>query len=300
MPIWFVYAISAPLVWAIVNHIDKYVVSQYAPNKRPEALIVFCSLISGVTTLFIFSFAPIQAVAWSQAVWAVFAGMLFVAAYIPYLYALQEGETSVVAPLYQMIIPVSYFLGVLLLHETLVLAQIIPSVLVIAGSVLLTIDVKKWVWKGRIFKLMLVACVFLAFNTIIFKHIGLESSFWTASAWEYTGAFLFGLLVLCVPAYRKDFLSFVKEGRGKIVALNFLGEGLNVAGRMFFNFAALLAPIALVYVVSGTQPLFILFYSVLLYLFFPKIQREDFSRDSLALKITAIVLIIIGSVFLFQ
>jgi drug/metabolite transporter (DMT)-like permease len=300
MPIWFIFALAAPMTWALVNHIDKYIISSYAQNKKPEALVVFSALISGLASVLIYFFIPLIHISSTQALFAVFAGILFVSAYIPYMYALQQDEVSIVAPLYQMIAPLSYIMGAIFLHESLSGKQIFASLLIVLGSMLLTLNFdKKLVWKGRIFKLMFFSSLMLASNTVIFKLIGLKSSFWTVSFWEYLGAFIFGLITLCIPVYRRDFRDFVWAGGKKIVSINILSEGLNVSARLFFNFAALLSPIALIYVVNSTQPLFIFLYGFLLFIFFPKISKGDFSHKAFLVKLSAIFIMIIGSALLF-
>ncbi len=296
---WFFIALAAPLIWAVVNHIDKYVISRYAENKKPEALVIFSSLTAGLAAVLISIFAPIQNLSILNILVVAFAGVIFVASYIPYMYALKEDEVSIVAPLWQMIAPISYVLGAVFLREYLPLKQVLAGLLIVAGAVLMTIDFKKFVWKGRIFKLMFLSSFLLASNTLIFKIIGLESSFWTVSLWEYVGAFVFGIVLLCFSSYRADFGSFLKEGGKKIVFLNILAESINVIARLFFNFAALVAPIVLVYVLNGTQPLFIFLYGLILFFFFPKIEAENFSKTHFMLKLLAIIIMILGSTLLF-
>jgi hypothetical protein len=146
---------------------------------------------------------------------------------------------------------------------------------------------------------MLFASFLIALNTIVFKFIGLESSFWTISFWEYLGAFVFGLGLLVITPVRTDFLTFVREGGRTIVSLSTLSEAINVVARLLFNYAALIAPIALVYAVNGAQPFFIFLYALIIFAFFPKIKAEDFSRRSFILKIVATIILIAGSTLLF-
>lgn len=296
---WFFIALAAPMIWAVVNHIDKYVIARYAENKKPEALVIFSSLAAGLAAILIIVFIPIQKLSTLQIFASILAGVIFVASYIPYMYALKEDEVSVVAPLWQMIAPISYILGAIFLHEFLSLKQIFAGLLIVVGAVLMTIDFNKFNWKGRIFKLMFLSSFLLASNTLIFKIIGLESSFWTVSFWEYLGAFIFGLILLSFSLYRTDFKSFLKEGGRKIVFLNIVAESFNVVARLAFNFAALIAPIALVYALNGTQPLFVFLYGLILFLFLPKIEAENFSRKYFLLKLLAIIIMIFGSMMLF-
>jgi len=296
---WFFIALGAPMIWAAINHIDKYVISRYSENRRPEALVIFASLAAGLAAVIIAFFTSVFHVSYSQALLAMLAGALFIAGYIPYMYALKEDEVSIAAPLWQMIVPFSYLLGVLFLHETLFARQIFAGAFIIIGAIILTLNFDKISWKSKVFKLMTLASLLLAFNTLIFKIIGLESSFWIASFWEYLGAFCIGLILLCFTPIRKDFKGFLKEGGKVIVSLNLVAETMNVVARLLFNFAALIAPIALVYIVNGTQPFFILLYSLILFVFFPKIEAGNFTRRHILLKLSAIAMMILGSSLLF-
>jgi hypothetical protein len=63
-------------------------------------------------------------------------------------------------------------------------------------------------------------------------------------------------------------------------------------------FAFTLAPVSLVLVVSGYQPLFVLILGVLITMFFPTLQKEKIGAKFLVYKIIAIALILIGGYFL--
>jgi drug/metabolite transporter (DMT)-like permease len=299
MPLWFILALAAPMLWAITNHIDKFVVSQYTEDKKAGALVLFSALISGVVASFIFYFAAVEHLFLYQRLAGMLAGAFLIAGYIPYMYALQEDEVSIAAPLFQMIAPMSYAFGAIFLHESLSSKQILAGFLIIIGAVLMTLNFERFAWKARIFKLMFFSCLLIALNTLVFKKIGLESSFWTVSLWEYLGAFVFGIFLLFLPSYRKDFKGMVVEGGSSIFGLNILSETINIIARLFSKFATLLVPIALISIMGSTQPFFVFLYGIILFLFFPKIQKEDFSRKTLLLKLSAIFVMIIGSSLLF-
>jgi transporter family protein len=234
-----------------------------------------------------------------QAIWAMLAGGFLISGYIPYMYALSQDDVSITAPLFQMTAPISYILGALFLHESLSLKQILAGTLIIIGAVLMTLNFEKLVWKGNIFKLMFFSCLLITLNTLVFKIIGLESSFWAVSLWEYIGSFVFGILLFLIPSYRESFRNLLIEGGKKIFILNVFSEILNVLGRLFSKFATLIAPIALISVVNGTQPFFIFIFGLFLFKFFPKAQSENFSKKSILVKMSAVALMVAGSTILF-
>ena len=65
------------------------------------------------------------------------------------------------------------------------------------------------------------------------------------------------------------------------------------------NFALLLAPVTMVYLIGSLQPAIVLFLTILSTKFFPHIIKENLSKRVLIPKILAILLMIIGSAVLF-
>lgn len=64
------------------------------------------------------------------------------------------------------------------------------------------------------------------------------------------------------------------------------------------NFATLLAPLALVWVVNGFQPFFVLLYGVIITLFFPKFGTESLLKKHLVQKVVAILIMFVGVLLL--
>ena len=74
---------------------------------------------------------------------------------------------------------------------------------------------------------------------------------------------------------------------------------MTVSGNLLTNFALLLAPVTMVYLVGAFQPAIVLFLTIIGTKFLPHIIKENISKDVLIPKIFAIIIMIIGSVFLF-
>jgi len=84
------------------------------------------------------------------------------------------------------------------------------------------------------------------------------------------------------------------------LGINAINEILNIVAKMIFNFATLLAPLALVWTVNGAQPLVVLIFGLILTLFWPKAFKEDISKANLAKKAIFIILIFVGGYLLNQ
>jgi len=305
---WFFIALGAPFLWAIVNIADDYLVSRYSQKDKERSsggLVLFSSLIGIFIAFFILLFTKgIFNISILDKVLLFTTGGLTIIWIIFYLYSLEIEDISVIVPWFLVAPIFGYVLGYIILGETLTLFQIIGSMIILTGSVLISIDFRgeKRIFKKKMVLYMVLACLAIAISGIIFKFvtIGTGGNFWVSSFWEYFGLGIFGLLIYgFVPKYRDEFHFMNKTGGKKIFLVNIVSELMSVSGNLLTNFALLLAPVAMVFLVSSFQPAIVLLLTIIGTKFFPHIIKEDISRRVLIPKIIAIVVMIIGSIFLF-
>lgn len=295
---WLIFATIAPLLFAISNYIDKYLVSKYFKNSSPGVLVIFSSLMGLFILPIIYLFQPsVINIGLGFAVLMVFNGFLYIITLIPYLYALQKDDTSTVVPLYQLIPAFTYGLGLIFLKENLTILQVTASLLIIVGAAGISFEYN--FGKIRINKksllLMFLSCFLIALNLVVFKFVALEKSFWTTSFWEYIGFSICALFLLVfIGSYRKQFISLFKNNKFKILSINAINEIINIIGKIIINFVSLLMPVTLVSVVGGIQPFFVLILGVLLTLFFPNIIKENIKGKYLLQKLAAVFIMFIG------
>jgi hypothetical protein len=126
-------------------------------------------------------------------------------------------------------------------------------------------------------------------------------SFWVSIFWQYVGLTIFGILVLIFSKkFKRDFITMITSPRLEILSLNITSEILYMIGGLANNFAFLIAPVALVLVVNGYQSFFVIVFAVLLTIFFPKFGSEKISRKHFFHKLVSIIIILIGSYFLYS
>jgi hypothetical protein len=87
------------------------------------------------------------------------------------------------------------------------------------------------------------------------------------------------ILLLCVPSYRRDFLALFKQHRAAAVGLIALSKLLFSISEAITLYATLLAPVALVLLVSSFQPLFVFVLGIVLTLGIPG-RHEDAAKGS--------------------
>jgi bacterial/archaeal transporter family protein len=299
---WFFIALIAPALWSITNHIDKYLLGKYFKSGGVGSLMIFSSSIGLFVLPVILVIEPnVFNISIANAFLIILSSAALITFLIPYFYALSSDEASVVVPLFQMVPVISYILAYIFLGENLQFHQIIASLLIISGAILISLEhtQKKLRLKKRIFFLMFLSSSLYAIGVLLFKIVGIQESFWVTSFWSYIGYACIGILLfLFVIPYRIQFLSVIKDNKLAVMSLNGCNEMLNIIASLCMNFASLIAPLALAQVVNGFQPFFVFFYSILLTLFFPKLGSESLLKKHLAQKILAILIIFLGTYLL--
>ncbi|MEK7564510.1 MAG: EamA family transporter [Patescibacteria group bacterium] len=301
---WFLIALAAPFLWSLTNISDQYLVSKYSTGERGSGgLVLFSSLIGIFAAVIIGFFVDgIFAIPILDKLLLVLSGIMMLLWVILYLFTLEIEDVSSVVPWFLTIPIFGYVLGCIFLGETLSTQQFIGSLVILSGASLISIDFsgekKKFKWRPALY--MLVACFLVAIVGVIFKYVTTLGNFWVSSFWEYVGLGCAGIFVyIFIPKYRREFSLMNKSGGGKIFSLNTLSEVLTIAGNLLTNYALLIAPVAMVYLVGSFQPAIVLFLTIMATKFFPHIVKENLDRCVLLPKMLAIAVIVVGSVILF-
>jgi drug/metabolite transporter (DMT)-like permease len=230
------------------------------------------------------------------------AGIVYFLAILPYLYALMRDEASRVIPLFEVQPIFSFVLAWLFLHERLNTHQIVAGLVILIGSLLISLDLENnFRVKKTVFFLMMLSTLLFATEAFLFKFVGLKVGFWSAALYQDTGCFIAGAILFSISAsFRRGFISVLRQSAVPILFSSFLNETFNVIARLLFNYATLLAPLALVSVVGSTQPIFVLLLGILLTIFWPKLSEESLLKKHLVQKTCSVLIIFIGTYLLFQ
>ncbi len=293
---WLLFALSGPVFWALSTHIDKYLVDRYFRHSDTAVLMVFTSLIGVVMLppIWLFERGVFDLPALDIAVLTA-TGVFYIGAMLFYLRAIQGDEASVVAPLFQASTLFTYLFGWLFLGERLSAREIGGAALIVAGALLISFDLSSTRrLKGRLVVLMLACTSVLALSSVVFKFFAVRDRFWVTTFWTYVGEALFGLAIVALPRYRRQFLDLFRRSPGPVVALNGANELINLGGGLGVRYAFLLAPVALVSAISSTSTLFVFVFGIVLTRFFPGVGRESLERRDLAQKFAAACLMAIG------
>lgn len=300
---WFFLSISAPLLWAIVNHLDKLLLEKYFKRGGVPTLLIFSSIIGIVAAPFLFFLSPnVLDISFLNFAILLVNGIFAGIALWLYLLALSEDEASIVVVFYQLIPVFGYVLGYFLLGEILTQKQLIAMALIILGAAVISFEIdqeNKFKLRKKTAILMTLASLVYALDSVLFKLVAIKENFWTSLFWEYVALGFMGIVLLAVSSYRKDFVNMIKTNSIGIFSLNILNEIIYIGGNFLFAYSYLLAPVALVLLVNSYQPLLVLLIGIFLTIFLPKLGTENIQIKHITQKICAVIIVGIGTYLLF-
>jgi drug/metabolite transporter (DMT)-like permease len=285
------------VLWAISVHFDKYLVERFFKDSNVAVLLLFTAFIGVLLLPFIRFFEPgvMHHDAGSIAL-MILSGILYLSAMLLYLQALQSEEASVVAPFFQSGPLFGYALAYLVLGETLTPRQMAGGALIIIGALFVSL---RFGQSAKLFKVRLamqmLACGFImALSGLIFKMFALKVEFWTTIFWMFVGEAIFGIGLLTITSYRRQFLALFRQHTFALLSINGSNEVINLSGSLGNRYALLFAPLSIVQAIGSTTTLFVFAFGIVLSIFFPKLSREDLSACELVQKGVAAVLVAIG------
>jgi uncharacterized membrane protein len=299
---WLLLAFCGPVCWAVSTHIDKYLVDRYFRDSDTAVLMLFTALLGVALLPLIWWIEPAILKPSREAIAVMtISGVLYMGAILFYLRAIQSEEASVVAPLFQASTLFTFLLGYLFLHEKLGLSQLLGVGLIVGGALSLSLRArgKTRKFKSSLIALMLCATFVLALASVAFKYFAIRDDFWTTTFWTFVGEGIFGVGLLLIPGYRRQFAELFRQNPGAVIGVNAANELINLGGGLSVRYASLLAPVAVVSAISSTTTLFVFAFGILLTLFLPKLGREDLSAGNLVRKALG-ALLITGGVILIE
>lgn len=291
---WLIFALLGPAIWSINNFLDKFILDKHV--KEVGALTIIFSIANLIISIFIFAVYGFTILKFQSSLLILLAGMLQIVVFLAYFKALSLDETSRVVPLFQLIPVFTLVLGILFLGEFPTPTVLLGFLFVfIGGFILSTKKITMNVLRPNpAFWYMILASLSSATIGILFKSVVIYNDFWTTFAYESLGVGLGGFILFLVPTYRNQFTKTISSLDKKVYSIIVINEIIFVLGKLGPRFAFTLAPVALVTVVNGLQPFFILIYGLFLTTFAPNIIKEDISKKGLLKKFISILIIFLG------
>jgi len=207
--------------------------------------------------------------------------------------AMQKGEATRVSAIFFSQPIYSSLIGVFFFHESLNLLKWIGILTIVVGAVMSSLggdSHKKEVRSAYIFALL--SAIFSSIGNSISKYAMQDLPALSVNCIAFYSSIPLYLYLLKNSEVRKEVVSVFTDAK---ILFQFSIRGLfGYLGIITFMSALSSGPISLVTAVSGTQPLFVLIFSVIISLMYPKIIHEEFGRKALPSKLTTLFLTVLG------
>lgn len=291
---WLVYALLAPLIFTVVNFIDKLILEKHVRN--PASMTPYIStmaLING-TLLWVLTGFPVPPV--RDITIVMVSGMLTAIGALLYYRALAAEDTSKVIVLIQIQPVIVLTLSFLLLHETISMLQFIGFVLILSSAIALS--AKRGMGGIHFSKslgLLLIVNLQWALSVVLFKLVTADGRFEQFLSYESWGFALGGLFIyLFVRSVREAFHENFRVIPRRALGIIVVNETIFLGAKLLTLAAVALGPTALVSVLGGTQVFFGILAGWLLTVLVPTIYREEIAHRDLIRKGAVALVLFVG------
>lgn len=300
---WFFLAIIAPFLYAITNHIDKVLLEKYFKEGGVGTLLLFSSLLSIIALPLLFWAEPTAfSIGTTNMIILAIGGLLNILVLFFYFLALSDEEASITIVFYQLVPVFAYILGYLVLDEKLAMMDLLAMAIIIFGTSIISFEVdqdNQFKLRKKTIVYMVLASLFWAFESVLFKMVALEENLYRSLFWEHLMLLLIGIILFTfIRSYRIEFLKALRLNSKAVLGFNVANESLFMLGNYIFAAAYMIAPVALVLLTQSFQPIFVFAVGIFLTVFFPKVSVEKIQAKNLWQKFFAICITGIGTYLL--
>lgn len=296
MPVWFIAALFATLLWAIVNLIDDNLLKNVYRSARFGAMI--SGLFGFIPSFYLFvtneslSLDPLIVCP------AVAAGVLTIVFYYFYFRTLDADDPSIAVAINNLSPALVSFLAFFMIGEFVGVRQYLGlGIVVVMAFMLVLTDAKKLKFSRAIVYGGIGAFVY-AIVSILAKYAYSHADFKDVYVWVTFGFGIGGLCFWLLGASRKgEYKNILKKASPLVLVVLVFGEFINIAAELSQGYAISSGPVSLVRGIEGSQPLFVLAIGMLLQPFFPKNFREKIDKR-LPRKIFCMLCMIVGLVLI--
>lgn len=287
---WILFSIIAALCWAIVNIIDKYILTKWIRQPFiPVIVLGVIGLIAAIAVYFIYGLSPLS---YFHILLALLAGGAFILMAVFYFKALKLEEASRVIPLLFLSSLFISIFSAFFLGEIFTPLKYLGIILLVGGAILISSKQISKIAVGKPFWLMIISVLALSANRLLAKYLLNFADYWTIFAWIRIGAVLALLPIIYI--YLPDLIRVAKKYRGKVIGVMAGNEIVNLGGGLLMIIAISSGYITLVNSLTAVQPFFVLLLAVIVSTFYPSILKEEIKKSVVAHKFLAIVLLFIG------
>lgn len=288
---WLIIVVIAYLLNAVAMAIDKALLKKEVPN--PAAYTFYISVLGGLAIVLLpFDW---QIPGLGQLIYNFLAGATFAVGLYLMFVALKKEDASRVTPFIGGINPFLIFiLAFFFLGEKLTPSQLLAFFIILAGTVLISLNLKGKKGVGRAFLWAIPAGVFLAISYTLTKYVYLNQTFISAFVWIRVGEVIAALFLLLSQKNRQAIFYTAKKSSGDSRMAFGVGQVCGALSMVLVSWVISFASVSLVNAMQGLQYVFLFIIVLLLKNKYPKLLDEDLSRRVYVQKVVSIGLIVVG------
>jgi len=291
---WVIFSILAALCWAIVNIVDKYILTKWV--RQPIILVIILAIIGLIASIIVYFIYGFSYLSYFNIILAFIAGIFYILMAIFYFRAVKIEEVSRVIPLFFLSpLFILIFAGIFL-GEVFILSQYLGIILLMVGAILISSKGLSRISLGKAFWWMMLSVIAISINALLTKYLLNFADYWTIFAWTRIGAAI-GIIPITY-IYLPELINTVKQYGKKVVAVISANETLNLFGILSVTIAVSIGYVTLVNALSSVQPFFLLLFAVILSIFYPSILKEEIGKSVIFQKLLAIILMFIGAILI--
>jgi drug/metabolite transporter (DMT)-like permease len=293
---WILFALIPPFLWAFANVLNKIIRTKQIESS--SAYFIIASLFQVVCVIGLFF--TWKDIPFSMTiVYAMLIGMMQALGGFIYFRALGIEEISRIIPFARFESIFVILFASVFMHEIFTPLRYAGFFLILLGGFIVAVKEFRGAFVfSHAFFLMLMASFLWGTADVLLKLLTNSVSYLPLFFLNRTGALLFAILLLFIPKFRKETVMHLKKITSRTSIMLVVSEGLSLFGLLIFFYAFSVAPISIVNVILGFQPLFVFIIASAVAHRLPNLLDEQLTRKAIFIKIAGIILLILGLFFI--
>ena len=307
---WFILALIASILWAVVVIVDKFILTHYIKDAVSYQVFLTLTMLPFLISLLPFtshntnSSTPII-----LPVIIILLGVAMGLVFVLYNKALMIEEVSRVTPLFYLSPLFVLLFSFMFIGEGLSLRRYVGIGLMVFSAISVSVSLRRRNRDSRrqshshslhivlspALLMILVLDIMNAGKDVISKLILSHLDYLSYLFWFLLGNIAGRPFLLLIPHNREKTLMIIKTLPPKVYLLSFISSSLAWTGYVLYFKAVSMTYISLVSAIPTTQPFLVFIFATLLGLFYPGLIEEKTDRRSLTIKGIAAVSVLIGA-----
>lgn len=294
MIFWLPIIVLAYLFFSLASLGDKLVL---AGLPQPKLYTFYVGVLS-VLVVFLIPFTSFGLPSPTATVWIILEAVVYILGLYAMFLALEKFEVSRVMTAIGAIQPVFILILTLVFWgaQIITVMNFLAFMLLLLGSIIISFE-KKFKITGEFLLLVLFSAAMFSLDYIFSKFVFLHQPFLQGLIWMRIASALLVLLFLFDKKLRAQIFT-KKAALNKKTGLLFLfSQSSGGIANILQSFAISLVPVSYLAIINslrGIQYIFLFLITLFFPLFFPKILKEEISKNIIIQKLASIILIALG------